>query len=154
MSHQARDQIGRFGIWRGEHQITPELAARIEELGFGALWLGSASGDLAAAGEFLAATTTLTVATGIVNMWQYQADELAASFRRVQQRFPGRILLGVGAGHPEMTQQYARPYDTLARYVGTLLDHGVPAGRWSWPRWARRCCGWPPSAPPARIPTW
>lgn len=46
MSQQARDQLGRFGIWRGERQITPELAARIEELGFGALWLGSASGDL------------------------------------------------------------------------------------------------------------
>ena len=79
-SQQARDQLGRFGIWRGERQVTPELAARIEELGFGALWLGSASGDLAAAGEFLAATTTLIVATGIVNMWQYEAHQVAASF--------------------------------------------------------------------------
>ena len=127
MSQLARDQIGRFGIWRGERQITPELAARVEELGFGALWLGSASGGLAAAEEFLAATTTLTVATGIVNMWQYEAPEVAASYRRVEQRFPGRFLLGVGAGHPEVTQQYARPYDTLARYVDTLLGNGVPA---------------------------
>ena len=53
---------------------------------------------------------------------------MAASFQRVEQRFPGRFLLGVGAGHPEVTQQYARPYDTLARYVDTLLDDGVPAG--------------------------
>ena len=42
--------------------------------------------------------------------------------------FPGRFLLGVGAGHPEVVQQYARPYDTLARYVDTLLGDGVPAG--------------------------
>jgi hypothetical protein len=35
----------------------------------------------------------------------------------------------VGAGHPEVTQQYARPYDTLARDVDTLLDDGVPASR-------------------------
>jgi alkanesulfonate monooxygenase SsuD/methylene tetrahydromethanopterin reductase-like flavin-dependent oxidoreductase (luciferase family) len=88
MSQRARDQIGRFGIWRGERQITPELAARIEELGFGALWLGSASGDLAAAEEFLAATTTLIVATGIVNMWQYEPHQVAASFQRVEERFP------------------------------------------------------------------
>lgn len=128
MTQQARDQLGRFGIWRGERQVTPELAATIEELGFGALWLGSASGDLAAAERFLAATTTLTVATGIVNMWQYEPHQVAASFRRVQERFPGRFLLGVGAGHPEVTQQYAKPYDTLARYVDTLLDDGVPAG--------------------------
>ena len=128
MSQQARDHLGRFGIWRGERQVTPELAATIEDLGFGALWLGSASGDLAAAEEFLAATTTLVVATGIVNMWQYEARDVAAAFQRVEERFPGRFLLGVGAGHPEMVQQYARPYDTLARYVNTLLGDGVPAG--------------------------
>jgi probable F420-dependent oxidoreductase len=128
MTQQARDQLGRFGIWRDERQVTPGLAASIEELGFGALWLGSATGDLAAAEEFLAATTTLVVATGIVNMWQYEPDQVAASFRRVEHRFPGRFLLGVGAGHPEVTQQYAQPYDTLSRYVDTLLADGVPAG--------------------------
>jgi probable F420-dependent oxidoreductase len=129
MTQQARDQLGRFGIWRDERQVTAELAAGIEELGFGALWLGSARGDLAAAEEFLAATTTLTVATGIVNMWQYEPHQVAAAFHRVEERFPGRFLLGAGAGHPEVTQQYARPYDTLARYVDTLLGDGVPAGR-------------------------
>lgn len=129
MTQQARDQLGRFGIWRGERQVTAELAAGIEELGFGALWLGSAGGDLAAAEELLAATTSLTVATGIVNMWQYEPHQVAAAFHRVEERFPGRFLLGVGAGHPEVIQQYARPYDTLARYVDTLLGDGVPAGR-------------------------
>ena len=129
MTQQARDHLGRFGIWRGEGQVTPELAASIEELGFGALWLGSATGDLAAAEEFLAATTTLIVATGIVNMWQYEPHQVAASFRRVEDRFPGRFLLGVGAGHPEVTQQYARPYDTLARYVDTLLGRRRPGGQ-------------------------
>ncbi len=128
MSQQARDHLGRFGIWRDHRQVTPELAATIEDLGFGALWLGSANGDLAEAEEFLAATTTLIVATGIVNMWQYEAHEVAASFRRVEARFPGRFLLGVGAGHPEVIQQYDKPYDTLARYVDILLGDGVPAG--------------------------
>jgi probable F420-dependent oxidoreductase len=128
MTQQARDQLGQFGIWRGEGQVTPELAVSIEELGFGALWLGSATGDLAAAEEFLAATTTLIVATGIVNMWQYQPHQVAASFRRVEDRFAGRFLLGVGAGHPEVTQQYAQPYDTLSRYLDTLLADGVPPG--------------------------
>jgi probable F420-dependent oxidoreductase len=128
MTQRARDQLGRFGIWRGEGQVTPELAVSIEELGFGALWLGSATGDLAAAEEFLAATTTLIVATGIVNMWQYEPHQVAASFRRVEDRFAGRFLLGVGAGHPEVTQQYAQPYDTLSRYLDTLLADGVPPG--------------------------
>ena len=128
MSQQARDHLGRFGIWRDHRQVTPELAATIEDLGFGALWLGSANGDLTEAEEFLAATTTLIVATGIVNMWQYEAHEVAASFRRVEARFPGRFLLGVGAGHPEVIQRYDKPYDTLAHYVDILLGDGVPAG--------------------------
>jgi probable F420-dependent oxidoreductase len=67
------------------------------------------------------------VATGIVNMWQDDARGVAASFARIEARQPGRFLLGVGAGHREATQQYARPYETLAAYVDALLGAGVPA---------------------------
>jgi probable F420-dependent oxidoreductase len=120
-------RLGRFGIWRSASQVTPELAAGIERLGFGALWLGSSpAGDLIQAGELLDATTTLTLATSIVNMWQDQPEHVARSFARVQRRHPGRFLLGVGAGHREATQQYARPYQALARYVDVLQAGGVP----------------------------
>jgi probable F420-dependent oxidoreductase len=122
-----RAEIGRFGIWRSASLVTPEIAAGIERLGFGALWLGgSPDGDLAQAEALLDATTTLTLATSIVNMWKDQAGLVARSYARVQQRYPGRFLLGVGAGHPEATQQYASPYETLARYTGELLADGVP----------------------------
>ena len=120
-------RLGRFGIWRSASQVTPKLAAGIERLGFGALWLGSSpAGDLIQAEEFLDTTTTLTLATSIVNMWQDQPEHVARSFARVQRRHPGRFLLGVGAGHREATQQYARPYQTLARYVDVLQAGGVP----------------------------
>ena len=120
-------RLGRFGIWRSASLVTPELAAGIERLGFGALWLGSSpAGDLIQAGELLDATTTLILATSIVNMWQDQPQDVAGSFARVQRRHPGRFLLGVGAGHREATGQYARPYQTLARYVDVLQAGGVP----------------------------
>src|ERR1700736_6071806 len=107
MTERARDHLGRFGIWRGR-ELTPELAAEAEKLGFGALWIGgSPSGDLGQAEQLLAATTTLPVATDIVNMWKDDAHLVATSFRRVDARFPGRFLLGVGAGHREATQHYA-----------------------------------------------
>ena len=128
MTQRARDHLGRFGIWRSSGQVTPELAADLERLGFGTLWLGgSPSGELTAAEQFLDATTTLIVATSIVNMWQDDAHVVAESFARVEGRHPGRFLLGVGAGHREATQQYASPYETLARYVDALLGDGVPA---------------------------
>jgi probable F420-dependent oxidoreductase len=120
-------RLGRFGIWRSASLVTPGLAADIERLGYGTLWLGSSpAGDLAQAEELLDATTTLTLATSIVNMWQDQPQDVARSFARLQRRHPGRFLLGVGAGHREATQQYARPYQTLARYVDVLQAGGVP----------------------------
>jgi probable F420-dependent oxidoreductase len=127
MTERARDHLGRFGIWRGGAQLTPELAAELERLGFGALWVGgSPSGDLALVAQLLDATTTLTLATGIVNIWQDDAHQVAASFQRIEDRQPGRFLLGVGAGHREATQQYEKPYQKLVDYVDTLLTDGVP----------------------------
>jgi probable F420-dependent oxidoreductase len=128
MTERARDHLGRFGVWRGRGQVTPELAVGLERLGYGALWLGgSPPGDLEQVEQLIDATTTLTLATGIVNMWQDDARTVAASFKRIEARHPGRFLPGVGAGHREATQQYAKPYETLVSYVDTLLGDGVPA---------------------------
>jgi probable F420-dependent oxidoreductase len=127
MTGQVRERLGKFGIWRSASLVTPELAAGIEQLGYGALWLGSSpDGDLVQAEDLLAATTTLVLATSIVNMWKDPAAKVAMSFARVAGRYPDRFLLGVGAGHREATQQYARPYETLARYVDVLRADGVP----------------------------
>jgi probable F420-dependent oxidoreductase len=124
---QLRDQLGHWGVWRGAYQLTPQLAAAIEQAGIGALWVGgSPDGDLAQVEELLAATGSLTVGTSIVNMWKDDAHLVARSFGRLQARFPGRFVLGVGAGHREATQEYRQPYQVLAEYVDTLLGDGVP----------------------------
>ncbi|HEX9542271.1 MAG TPA: LLM class F420-dependent oxidoreductase [Streptosporangiaceae bacterium] len=128
MTSPVRDHLGRFGVWRSGGQLTPELAVSLEQFGFGTLWVGgSPSGDLVLVEQLLDATTTLTLATGIVNIWQDGAHEVAASFKRIESRHPGRFLLGVGAGHPEAIQRYAKPYEALVGYVDVLLDAGVPA---------------------------
>jgi len=130
MTAQLRDQLGRFGIWRGAWQTTPDLAAGIEQLGYGAIWLGgSPDGDLEIVDGLLTATTNLIVGTSIVNIWKDDAALVARSFARIQQRFPDRFVLGVGAGHREATEQYANPYQTLAAYVAALRTNHVPAER-------------------------
>jgi probable F420-dependent oxidoreductase len=124
---QLRDRLGRFGVWRGSADVTPQLAAQVEAAGFGALWLGgSPPGDLALPEELLSATSTLVVGTSIVNMWTDDAHRVASSYSRLEARYPGRFVLGVGAGHREATQEYQRPYETLAAYLDTLLADGVP----------------------------
>src|SRR5258708_5124833 len=127
MTEHWRERLGRFGVWRPASQVTPDLAANLEELGYGAVWLGGSRGaDLLAVDEMLAATTALVVATGIVNIWQADPHEVAASYHRIEAAYPGRFLLGAGAGHREATREYARPYDTLVSYVDTLTAEGVP----------------------------
>ncbi len=130
MASELAGRLGKFGIWRAAAQATPELAAAIERLGYGTLWLGgSPDGDLAIAGELLGATTTLTVGTSIVNIWKDDAETVARSYARLQARHPDRFVLGVGAGHPEATPHYASPYETLARYTDQLVANDVPAHR-------------------------
>jgi alkanesulfonate monooxygenase SsuD/methylene tetrahydromethanopterin reductase-like flavin-dependent oxidoreductase (luciferase family) len=60
--------LGRFGVWATSWTAKPELAVAAERLGYGAIWLGSADGELRLAEEMLDATSTITVATGIVNI--------------------------------------------------------------------------------------
>lgn len=127
MAERARDHLGRFGIWRARNQLGPELAVSIEQLGFGALWIGgSPPGDLGQIEQLIDATTTLTVATSVMNIWQDDPHETAASFARIESRHPGRFLLGVGVGHPEFSAQYTKPYDALVAFVDALLADGVP----------------------------
>lgn len=124
-----RERLGRFGVWRGVTQVTADLAANLERFGFGALWLGSSPGaDLGVVDELLGATSRLVVATGIVNMWDSDPGQVAASFARISSAHPGRFLLGVGAGHREATRQYDKPYEALVRYVDALTASGVPGG--------------------------
>lgn len=121
--------LGRYGVWRHATGLTPELAQHIESLGFGAIWIGgSPPGDLELAESLLDATSSLVVATGIVNMWSTPADEVAPSYHRVAGRHPGRFLLGVGVGHPEATSDYTRPYATVVEYLDRLDDAGIPLG--------------------------
>jgi probable F420-dependent oxidoreductase len=128
VTQQWRERLGRYGAWRSAGQTTPAIAAGLELLGYGALWLGgSPDGDLQVVDELLDATSALIVGTSIVNIWKDDPAVVAGSFHRIESRHPGRFILGVGAGHREATQEYAKPYEALAGYVESLLGHGVPA---------------------------
>jgi probable F420-dependent oxidoreductase len=77
----------------------------------------------------LDATTTLKVATGIVNVWTADAAAVARSYPRIEAKHPGRFLLGIGVGHPEAHVEYRSPYQTLVDYLDVLDAEGVPEDR-------------------------
>lgn len=120
---------GRFGVWTGA-PVSPEQAVEIEKLGYGTVWVGaSPAADLAFVEPILEKTETLQVATGIVNIWTADADEVSQSYHRIEKVFPGRFLLGVGVGHPEHTQEYTKPYEALVDYLDKLDAKKVPTSR-------------------------
>jgi probable F420-dependent oxidoreductase len=126
---EIRGQIGRYGAWVSSRVLTPEIAPGLESAGYGALWLGGADAELTGAERALDATSTLVVSTGIVNVWQTDAASLARAYHRVAGKHGDRFVLGVGTGHREAFGRYRQPYETLAGFVDTLLEAGVPAGR-------------------------
>ncbi|AQT81444.1 LLM class F420-dependent oxidoreductase [Mycolicibacterium litorale] len=124
-----KPDLGRYGVWTGA-PVTPDQAAEIEGLGYGAVWVGaSPAADLSFVEPILEHTEKLSVATGIVNIWNAPADEVAKSYHRIEKAYPGRFLLGVGVGHPEHTQEYRKPYEALVEYLDVLDDHHVPTSR-------------------------
>ena len=127
-SAASKPNLGRFGSFgRG---VTPQQAKDIESLGYGAVWVGgSPPAELAWVEPILEATTTLQVATGIVNIWTAAAKPVADSFHRIDKAYPGRFLLGIGVGHPRRITEYRKPYDALVEYLDQLDEYGVPANR-------------------------
>ncbi len=102
----------------------------MEGLGYSALWLGgSPAASLDMIDPLLEATENLIIGTSIVNVWSAPAKETAASFRRIDERFPGRFILGIGVGHPEAVSEYRKPYDVLVEYLDVLDEGGVPQER-------------------------
>lgn len=123
-----KPDLGRFGVFgRG---ATPAQAKDIEALGYGAIWVGgSPPAELDWVEPLLEATSTLQVATGIVNIWTAAAKPVAESFRRIDTAYPNRFLLGIGVGHPEAHAEYKKPYDALVEYLDELDQYGVPKDR-------------------------
>ncbi len=128
-----RMELTRFGVWVGRSLDEPdygEAAQLAQRLGFGALWLGG-SPRLPKLRLMLEATDRLVLATGIVNIWQYDPSELADEFAALDADFPGRVLLGIGIGHPEATQEYEKPLTKTRNFLDGIAAsaHPVPRDR-------------------------
>jgi len=127
----ATPELGRFGVWIGARaNPTPELVYHLENLGFGAVWLGGQPADLKLVEAAIANTSTVTVATGIVNIFTNDAAELADSYHRIEEAHAGRLLVGIGAGHPEgQGDQALKPFGAMTAYLDVLDENDVPLDR-------------------------
>lgn len=126
--------VGRVGIWSiGLRNDDPdaaaeigEAAAELEELGYGAIWLGASPG-VDHAVPLLRATARIAVATGILNIWAHDPADVAARRAALSAAHPGRFLLGLGASHAFAVPGYRKPYSAMVDYLDRLDAAGSPA---------------------------
>lgn len=126
--------VGRVGIWTGQLDLQPaararEVAAEIDALGYGALWIPEAVGREAFshAAVLLDATDRLVVATGVANIYNRTPVAAANAQRLLADDSGGRFLLGLGVSHGPMVegmlgQSWNRPLARLAGYLDGIDD--------------------------------
>jgi probable F420-dependent oxidoreductase len=119
--------LGKIGIWRSVARGTGALE-EIESLGFGTFWIGG-SPSLEQVRPFLEGTSSITVATGILNVWQHEPAHVAAQHAELEREFPGRFLLGIGIGHPEATAEYTTPLQRMRSFFDGLDTAPEPVPR-------------------------
>ena len=121
-------EIGRTGVWwsgswRAEVDGSAvEVAAELESLGYTALWSSGRFGEgLSEHFErLLASTDHIAVASGIVSIWHASAADIAVAVDDLESRYPGRFLLGLGASHAPVVENYSRPYSRMVEYLDAL----------------------------------
>jgi probable F420-dependent oxidoreductase len=124
--------LGRFGIWTFSLDPQPAsrtraLAAEIESLGYGAIWIPEAVGrdPLVSAALLLSGTERIAVATGIASIYGRDAIAMSAGHRALSEWFPGRFLLGLGVSHAPFVEgmrghTYGPPLTTMRTYLEAM----------------------------------
>jgi probable F420-dependent oxidoreductase len=128
------------GAWVGQYwQRTADEARadarRLEEAGYGMLWISEAFGReiLAFAGVLLAATDRIRVGTGIANLWVRDPAAMINGARTLAEAFPGRFVLGVGVSHQPLVSPrghaYQNPLAVTRAYVEAMsaVPYRAPA---------------------------
>jgi probable F420-dependent oxidoreductase len=128
--------LGRVGIWTFTLDLQPiararEVAAELDELGYGAIWLPDAvtKDPLVHAALLLGGTTRITVGTGIAQIYGRDAMTMNAGWKTVSEAFPGRFVLGLGVSHQPMVEQlrgqtYGPPLTAMRNYLDGM-DNAV-----------------------------
>ncbi|CAN5557933.1 LLM class F420-dependent oxidoreductase [soil metagenome] len=119
------------GIWSselryGDPEVAAESAQLLESLGFSALWVPDVGGDLFESLEnLLRATSTVTIAAGILNLWMHEPEVTAERFHAFVEQYGPRVLFGIGVSHAVLIDSvepdgYRKPLTKTASYLDAI----------------------------------
>lgn len=132
-------KLGRLGVWVGMDGMSAAAAAafakRVEDRGYGALWIpeGRGRNALVLSSWLLCHTKRLIVATGIANIYARDPMAMAGGQRTLAEQSDGRFLLGIGVSHRPTVEgvrghAYGKPVATMRAYLQAMRDapYGAP----------------------------
>lgn len=123
--------LGKLGVWAMTDAMPSAEAAafarRVEQWGYGALWIPEALGRdaLIHASWLLANTTTLVIASGIANIYGRDAQAMASAQQSLNEQSNNRFLLGIGVSHSMLVEgmrghHYGKPIATMRAYLEAM----------------------------------
>ena len=134
MDNSNVSSLGAVGVWTMALDFQPagrvrELAAEVEELGFGALWHGEAFGrdTVSQSWLLLSSTERIVVGAGVANIAVREPVAMAAAHWAIEEAFPGRYVLALG-GHrthdtpPGFPGRHGRAAETMGAYLDAMDD--------------------------------
>lgn len=119
---------GKLGVWYFLDGLPAGEAAnsakRIEDLGYGTLWIPETVGrhPLVHASWLLANTDELNIATGIANIYHREPGVALAAQMTLAEQSGDRFLLGLGVSHKPLVEgvrglDYGPPVATMRKYL-------------------------------------
>lgn len=121
--------LGRLGVWSHLDSLSiedaREFARRVDELGFGTLWVPETVGrePFTLLGLLAAATTSVNLGTSIVSIWGHDAQTTRMAAFTLQEATAGRFVLGLGVSHPHLAGRlrghtFDKPLTRMREFIG------------------------------------
>ncbi len=120
--------LGRLGVW-GHLDSLPIDAARayarrVDELGFGTLWVPETVGrePFTLLGLLAGETSEIRIGTSIVGIWGHDAQTTRMAAETLHEATGGRFVLGLGVSHPHLAEKlrghaYDRPLTRMREFL-------------------------------------
>jgi probable F420-dependent oxidoreductase len=121
-------RIGRIGAWGHLDSLDISrargFARRVDELGYGALWVPETAGrePFALLASLASETERIVLGTSIVNIWGRDAQATRMAAMTLAEATHGRFALGVGVSHPHLAEKlrghhFERPLAHMREYL-------------------------------------
>src|SRR6266511_1486221 len=103
--------LGRLGVWGHLDSLgiegAREYARRVDELGFGTLWVPETVGrePFTLLGLLAGETVKVRLGTSIVSIWGHDAQTTRMAALTLTEATSGRFVLGLGVSHPHLAER-------------------------------------------------